>query len=63
MMRQMEEIFLQTPEIQTFGTIVAFGFNGPGLANQGIGFVRLKDDRERNVQTLVDGPGGLRYRA
>lgn len=62
MMRKMEAIFQETPEVEIFGTITAFGFAGPGLANQGIGFVRLKDERARGVQELVNGPQGLRMR-
>src|SRR6185295_14740165 len=41
---------------------VAPAFTGPGQANFGIVFVRLKDraDRKRSVQEMVNGPGGLR---
>ncbi len=60
MVREMENILKRTPEVQTFGSVVAPGFSGPGQANSGIVFVRLKDDRKRSVQELVNGPGGLR---
>ena len=60
MLREMEEILKQTPEVEVFGSIVAPGFAGPGLANNGIVFVGLKEERKRSVQELVNGPQGLR---
>ncbi|MEO8429704.1 MAG: efflux RND transporter permease subunit, partial [Verrucomicrobiota bacterium] len=44
------------------GSVVAPGFSGPGQANQGIVFVRFKDERKRSVQEILDGPAGLRTR-
>ncbi len=60
MLREMEQMLLDVPEVRSFGSIVAPGFSGPGEANNGILFIRLKDDREKTVQELVNGPTGLR---
>ncbi len=60
MMRQMEGLLEQVPEIRSRGVIVAPPFGGPGAANQGIAFVRLHPERQRSVQDLVNGPDGLR---
>jgi multidrug efflux pump len=62
MMREMEEILRDTPEVLSFGCVLAPGFSGPGQANSGILFVRLKEDRRRSVQDVVNGPEGLRAR-
>jgi multidrug efflux pump len=62
MMREIESIMASTPEVEIYGSIVAFGFSGPGLANSGIAFVKLKDDRKRSVQEIVGAPDGLRAR-
>jgi hydrophobe/amphiphile efflux-1 (HAE1) family protein len=61
-MRKTEEILRSVPEVESYGTIVAPGFSGPGQANSGIAFVRFKTDRKKSVQELVNGPGGLRAR-
>ncbi len=60
MVQQMDRIIAAVPEIRSRGSIVAPPFSGPGLANQGVAFVRLKPERERSVQDIVNGPGGLR---
>ena len=60
MMREMEQLLGSFPEVLSFGAIVAPGMSGPGEANNGILFVRLKDEREKSVQQLVNGPQGLR---
>jgi multidrug efflux pump subunit AcrB len=62
MLLQMEQILSETPEISIYGSLVAPGFSGPGLANNGIVFVHLKEDRDRSVQEMVNAPGGLRNR-
>ncbi len=62
MMRQVEGILGEVPEIRSRGVLVAPPFSGPGLANQGISFVRLHAERDRSVQEVVNGPGGLRQR-
>ena len=60
MLREMEQILGGVPEVASFGAIVAPGMTGPGEANSGILFVRLKEDRERSVQQIANGPQGLR---
>jgi multidrug efflux pump len=62
--RKMEGMLKDVPEVQAFGSVTAFAMAGPGQANQSILFVRLKEpeERQRNVQQIVNGPGGLRMR-
>jgi multidrug efflux pump len=62
--RKIEKILSETPEVEAFGSVTAFAMSGPGLANNAIVFVRLKDksQRERGVQEIVNGPSGLRGR-
>ncbi len=60
MVRQMEGILAKTPEVDLYGALVAPGFSGPGQGNSGIVFVKLKDERERSVQEVVNAPGGVR---
>lgn len=60
MVRQMEGILANTPEVDLYGALVAPGFSGPGQGNSGIVFVKLKDERERSVQQVVNAPGGVR---
>lgn len=62
--RRMEKILAETPEVEAFGSVTAFALAGPGQANNAIVFVRLKDQsqRQRGVQQIVNGPGGLRGR-
>jgi multidrug efflux pump len=62
MMREMEGILRDTPEVLSFGCVLAPAFAGPGQANSGILFVRLTEDRRRSVQEVVNGPDGLRAR-
>jgi multidrug efflux pump subunit AcrB len=62
MMREMEGILRDTPEVLSYGCVLAPGFSGPGQANSGILFVRLKEGRRRSVQEVVNGPDGLRAR-
>jgi hydrophobe/amphiphile efflux-1 (HAE1) family protein len=60
--RKMEAILAVTPEVEAYGSVTAFAMTGPGLANNSIVFVKLKDksERKRNVQEIVNGPDGLR---
>jgi hydrophobe/amphiphile efflux-1 (HAE1) family protein len=60
MMRKMEARLQAVPELSTYGAVVAPSIAGPGQANSGIMFVRLKPDRERSVRDIVAGPQGLR---
>jgi multidrug efflux pump len=62
MLLQMEEILSEVPEVEIYGSLVAPGFSGPGMANNGIVFVHLKHERERSVQEMVNAPDGLRNR-
>ena len=60
MLRQMEKIVSETPEVERYAAIVAPGFQGPGRANIGVMFMTLKEQRRRSVQEIVNGPEGLR---
>jgi multidrug efflux pump len=60
MVAEAEAIFSQVPEVESYGGVIAFAQTGPGLANNAIMFVRLKEERERSVQEIVSGPTGLR---
>ncbi len=62
MLRQMETIVSQTPETKFYIAIVAPSGSGPGQASQGILFITLKEDRQRTVQQILDGPTGMRNR-
>lgn len=62
-LKDVEAIFSEIPEVDVYGCLVAPGFSGPGQSNTGIGFVHLKEDRERTVQQIVNDPKtGLRGR-
>ena len=60
MLLQMEEILSKTPEVEIYGSLVAPGFSGPGLANNGIVLVHLAKERDRPDQEMVNAPDGLR---
>jgi hydrophobe/amphiphile efflux-1 (HAE1) family protein len=63
MMRKLEGIVSQVPEIQSYFTAVALGQDGPGNPARGFMFVALKDERERSLQTIVrQPPDGLFFR-
>lgn len=63
-LRKAEKIVESVPEVETFGAMVAPAFAGPGQANMGVIFVRFKDQsqRQRSVQEIVHGPGGVAQR-
>src|SRR5436190_14002258 len=63
-LQKAERIVASIPEVETYGAIVAPGFNGPGQANFGVIFVRFKDrsERKRSTQEIVYGPGGVAQR-
>jgi multidrug efflux pump subunit AcrB len=63
-LRKAEKIMAETPEVESYGAMVAPGFNGPGQANFGVVFVTFKDrkDRKRSARDIVLGPGGLQQR-
>ncbi len=62
--RKMEQILSETPEVEAYGSVTAFAMAGPGLANNAIVFVKLKErnERDRGIQEIVNAPGGLRQR-
>lgn len=59
MMRQMEQIVSETPEVDGYFSAVALPFNGPGDAALGFMFVRLVDGERKQLGDLVGGPEGL----
>ncbi|MBP9854145.1 MAG: efflux transporter outer membrane subunit [Candidatus Omnitrophica bacterium] len=59
MVRKMEKIISETPEVEGFFSAVALARGGPGQASQGLSFIRLKEDRKRHVRDIVNGPMGL----
>jgi multidrug efflux pump len=63
-LRKAEKIMAETPEVSSYGAMVAPGFNGPGQASFGVLFVTFKDrkDRQRSTRDIVLGPGGLQQR-
>ncbi len=60
-LRKAERIIAGLPEVTKYGAIVAPGFGGQGQASFGVMFVTLKDrkQRQRSVQEIVFGPGGV----
>lgn len=46
-MQQVEQVYGQTPEVNSYFTVGALSNAGPGQVNQGIAFVRLKSYEER----------------
>jgi hydrophobe/amphiphile efflux-1 (HAE1) family protein len=63
-LQKAERIVASVPEVETYGAMVAPAFAGPGQANFGVIFVRFKDlsQRDRSVQEIVYGPGGVAQR-
>ena len=59
MVRQMEEIVSEYPEVSGYFSAVAMPWGGPGLSNLGIMFVDFADERDRSVQDIVNGPFGM----
>jgi multidrug efflux pump len=59
-----ERIIAKLPEVTSYGAILAPGMGGPGQATTGILFVTLKDkhERQRSIQEIVYGPGGVSER-
>jgi multidrug efflux pump len=62
MMRKMERIVSEVPEVSSYFTAVALAESGPGKPTVGFMFMTLKDKRTRSDQQIVNGPGGLRGR-
>jgi multidrug efflux pump subunit AcrB len=59
MMRKMENIVSNVPEVTSYFTVVALAQTGPGKPNLGFMFLTLNDDRKRSVQEIVNSPTGL----
>lgn len=62
MVRQIEDILHDTPEVDAFFSAVALPFEGPGNATQAFVFSRLKDGDRKHVRDIVAGPNGLQAR-
>ena len=62
MVRQMEEILLETPEVEKFFAAVALPFDGVGSATQAFVFIRLTEGDRRHVRDIVGGPTGTQVR-
>lgn len=60
MVRKMEKIVAETPEVDGYFSAVALARGGPGQSAQGLSFIRLKEERKRHVRDIVGGPDGLR---
>ena len=63
-LQKAERIVAEIPEVTSYGAMVAPGFAGPGQANFGVVFVTFNDrsERDRSVQEIVHGPGGVATR-
>lgn len=59
MVRKMEGIISQVPEVEGYFSAVALARGGPGQTSQGLAFIRLKDQRDRHLRDIVGGPTGL----
>jgi hydrophobe/amphiphile efflux-1 (HAE1) family protein len=59
MVYKMEDIVRGTPEVLGYFSAVALAREGPGKANEGLMFLRLKDERTRRLQDVMGGPTGI----
>ncbi|MDR4497246.1 MAG: efflux RND transporter permease subunit [Candidatus Scalindua sp.] len=62
MVRKMEKIISETPEVEGFFSAVAYARGGVGQSSQGRAFIRLKEERDRHVREIIGGPMGMRSR-
>jgi hydrophobe/amphiphile efflux-1 (HAE1) family protein len=62
MVRKIEAILLETPEVAGFFAAVAMSGSRPGEGAEGMVFMRLADGPRKSAQALVRGPGGLAER-
>ncbi|MCS6771470.1 MAG: efflux RND transporter permease subunit [Kiritimatiellae bacterium] len=62
MLRTMESIAGETPEIDMYFAAVALGRSGPGRPNETFMFIRLTEGERKHVSDLLDGPRGLMSR-
>jgi hydrophobe/amphiphile efflux-1 (HAE1) family protein len=60
--QQIEQILLDTPEVDSFFAAIALPFNGPGDATRAFVFIRLKSGERRHIRDIVSGPTGLMAR-
>ncbi|HOW67091.1 MAG TPA: efflux RND transporter permease subunit [Candidatus Paceibacterota bacterium] len=63
-LRKAERIIASVPEVISYGAIVAPGFGGAGQASFAVLFVTFTEKhlRQRSVQEIVYGPGGVAER-
>lgn len=59
MMRKVERILLDTPEVAGTFSAVALPYNGPGDATLGFAFTRLHEGKRRHMRDVFQGPDGL----
>jgi hydrophobe/amphiphile efflux-1 (HAE1) family protein len=59
---KMEQIVASVPEVAGYFSAIALARGGPGRANEGLMFVRFKENRSRSVRDIVDGPQGIQAR-
>lgn len=59
MVRKMEKIISDVPEVEGYFSAVALAMGSPGQTAQGLAFIRLKDDRKRHLRDIIGGPMGL----
>jgi multidrug efflux pump len=59
MVRGMERIAAETPEVEGFFSAVALARGGPGKSNEGLMFMRLGEKPRRSVSDVVGGPAGM----
>ncbi len=59
MVRKMETIISEQPEVDGFFSAVSLARAGVGRGNEGLAFIRLKEGKRRSVQDMVAGPHGL----
>lgn len=59
MLQKIEAIARDVPEVKGYFSAVALNRGGPGRSNEGLMFVRLKEERTRGITDIVGGPHGL----
>ncbi len=62
MVRQMEAIAVEVPEMRGYFSGVAFPFDGPGDPTSGLMWMDLHGGERRSARDIVDGPNGLAAR-
>ncbi len=60
MVKKLEGVVSKIPETQEYFSAVALSRGGsPGNPAQGLAFIRLKDDRKRNLRDIIGGAKGV----